>query len=154
MEKIPWRRTWQPSPVFLAGESWTKSHGTGRLQSMGSQRAGHDCSDLACMHYFTLYTLQATYNISTRVWLIETPWTVTHRAPLCMGFSRQKYWSGLPFPPPGESFQPRDQTRFSWVSWIGRRVQVSLKIRGSGPNFLGSNPSSDIYQLGELEQVS
>ena len=28
-------------------------------------------------------------------------WTVDHQAPLSMGFSRQEYWSGLPFPPPG-----------------------------------------------------
>ena len=30
----------------------------------------------------------------------ETSWTVAHQAPLFMGFSRQEYWSGLPFPPP------------------------------------------------------
>ena len=30
-----------------------------------------------------------------------TPWSVTHQAPLSMGFSRQEHWSGLPFPPPG-----------------------------------------------------
>ena len=29
------------------------------------------------------------------------PWTVAHQAPLSMGFFRQKYWSGLPFPSPG-----------------------------------------------------
>jgi len=29
-----------------------------------------------------------------------TPWTVAHQAPLSMGFSRQEYWSGLPFPSP------------------------------------------------------
>ena len=31
-----------------------------------------------------------------------TPWTVAHQAPLSMGFSRQKYWTGLPFPSPGD----------------------------------------------------
>ena len=31
-----------------------------------------------------------------------TPWTVAHQAPLSMGFSRQEYWSGLPFPSPGD----------------------------------------------------
>ena len=30
-----------------------------------------------------------------------TPWTVAHQAPLSMGLSRQEYWSGLSFPPPG-----------------------------------------------------
>ena len=34
--------------------------------------------------------------------LFVTPWTVAHQAPLSMGFSRQEYWSGLPFPSPGD----------------------------------------------------
>ena len=33
--------------------------------------------------------------------LFVTPWTVAYQAPLSMGFSRQEYWSGLPFPSPG-----------------------------------------------------
>ena len=32
--------------------------------------------------------------------LTLTPWTVTRQAPLAVGFPRQEYWSGLPFPPP------------------------------------------------------
>ena len=35
-----------------------------------------------------------------------TPWTVARQAPLSMGFSRQEYWSGLPFPPPGDLPDP------------------------------------------------
>ena len=35
-----------------------------------------------------------------------TPWTVARQAPLSMGFSRQEYWSGLPFPPPGNLTDP------------------------------------------------
>ena len=34
------------------------------------------------------------------------PWTVTHQAPLSMGFPRQEYWSGFPFPPPGDLPDP------------------------------------------------
>ena len=37
----------------------------------------------------------------SHVRLFATPCTVTHQTPLSMGFSRQEYWSGLPFPPPG-----------------------------------------------------
>ena len=37
---------------------------------------------------------------------LTTPWAVAHQAPLSMGFSRQKYWSGLPFPPPGDPPNP------------------------------------------------
>ena len=36
------------------------------------------------------------------VWLFATPWTVACQAPPSMGFSRQEYWSGLPFPSPGD----------------------------------------------------
>ena len=35
-----------------------------------------------------------------------TPWTVACQAPLSMGFPRQEYWSGLPFPPPGHLPHP------------------------------------------------
>ena len=37
----------------------------------------------------------------SRVRLFATLWTVARQAPLSMGFSRQEYWSGLPFPSPG-----------------------------------------------------
>ena len=39
--------------------------------------------------------------------LFATPWTVACQPPLSTGFSRQEYWSGLPFPPPGDLPEPR-----------------------------------------------
>ena len=42
----------------------------------------------------------------SRVQLCAIPWTVTHHAPLSMGFSRQEYWSGLPCCPPGDTPDP------------------------------------------------
>ena len=41
------------------------------------------------------------------VQLFVTLWTLVHQAPLSMGFSRQEYWSGLPYPPPGDLPNPR-----------------------------------------------
>ena len=38
--------------------------------------------------------------------LLETPWTVAHQAPPSMGFPRQEYWNGLPFPSPGDLPDP------------------------------------------------
>ena len=38
--------------------------------------------------------------------LFVTPWTVAHQASLSMGFSRKEYWSGLPFPSPGNLLDP------------------------------------------------
>ena len=62
---LHWRRTWQPIPVLLPGES----QGRGlpcRLPSMGSHRVGHDWSDLAAaayhiIHLFFVLTLLSTF---------------------------------------------------------------------------------------------
>ena len=45
-------------------------------------------------------------NYFSHVQLFATPWTIACRSPLCMGFSRQEYWSGLPWPPPGALLDP------------------------------------------------
>ena len=42
----------------------------------------------------------------SHVWLFASPWTLVLQAPLSMGFPRQKCWSGLPFPPPGDHTNP------------------------------------------------
>ena len=42
----------------------------------------------------------------SRVQLFVTPWTVAYEAPPSMGFSRKEYWSGLPFPSPGDLPHP------------------------------------------------
>ena len=42
----------------------------------------------------------------SRVRLFATPWTLVRQAPLSMGFSKQEYWSGLPFPSPGDLPNP------------------------------------------------
>ena len=52
------------------------------------------------------------------VWLFVTTWTVACQAPLSMGFSRQKYWSGFPFPTPGDlpdpGIKPRSLCLLHW----------------------------------------
>ena len=50
-------------------------------------------------------------NSLSRVWLFATPWTVAHQAPPSMGFSRQEYWSGLPFPSPRDRPDPGIEPR-------------------------------------------
>ena len=48
----------------------------------------------------------------SRVQLCATPWTAAHWAAPSMGFSRQKYWSGLPFPSP----------KLLYIEWINNKV--------------------------------
>ena len=47
----------------------------------------------------------------SRVRLFATLWTVAHQAPLSIGFSREEYWSGLPFPSPGDLPDPGIEPR-------------------------------------------
>ena len=46
------------------------------------------------------------------VQLFMTPWTVAYQAPLSMEFSRQEYWSGLPFPSPDDLPDPGIEPRY------------------------------------------
>ena len=53
-----------------------------------------------------VYSTFDSMKLLSRVRLFATPWTVAHQAPQSMGFSRQEYWSGLPFPSPGDLPDP------------------------------------------------
>ena len=81
--------------------------GPGRLQSMGSQRVGHDWAS------FFLLSIGKLVKSLSCVWLFVTPLTIAHQAPLSMEFSRQEYWRGLPFPSPGDLPDPGIKPRSS-----------------------------------------
>ena len=57
----------------------------------------------------------------SHILLFATSWTVACQAPLSMGFSRQEYWSGLPFPPPRDlpnpGTKPASPTFYHWATW-------------------------------------
>ena len=50
--------------------------------------------------YHSKYHPKKKVKSLSRIRLFATPWTVAHQAPPSMGFSRQEYWSGVPFPFP------------------------------------------------------
>ena len=52
------------------------------------------------LYHFVLLCSRSVMSDSLRLW------TVAHQAPLSMGFPRQEYWSGLPFPSPGDLPNP------------------------------------------------
>ena len=52
------------------------------------------------------YPLSVVFSHFSLVQLFATPWTVAHQSSLPMRFSRQEYWSVLPFPPPGDLPDP------------------------------------------------
>ena len=70
------------------------------------------------------------------VWLWATPWTAAHQAPLSMGFSRQEYWSGVPWP-----FLKEDAyvgSKKKWYEWTYLQNRLTdlendfISTRGEG----------------------
>ena len=59
--------------------------------------------------------------------MLHNPWTASCQLPLSMGFSRQEYWSGLPFPPPGDLSDPGFKL-VSLVSCTGKQVLYHLVV--------------------------
>ena len=64
------------------------------------------CKEQYCIGTWNVRSMKVKVKSLTRVRLFATPWTIAHQAPLSMGFSRQEYWSGLPFPSPGDLPDP------------------------------------------------
>ena len=67
----------------------------------------------------------------SNVQLLGTLCTIAHQVPLSMGFSRQEYWSGLPYPPPGvfpnsgiEPTSPVLKVDFLPLSHWGRKYKI------------------------------
>ena len=103
-----------PHSSILAWEiPWTEK--SGGLPSMGSQRvrhnsltkrqkgatsSGHWMMLMVSSEFIWIDLVSLGHFLCVR--LFATPWTAARHAPLCMGFSRQQYWSGVPFPPPGD----------------------------------------------------
>ena len=63
--------------------------------------------------------------------LLGTPWTVVHQSPPSMGFSRQEYWNGLPFPSPRDLPDPGIEPRSPSLQavfnlWATREAQACL----------------------------
>ena len=59
----------------------------------------------------------------SHVLLFATPWTVAHQVPLFMGFSGQEYWSGLPFPSPGDLPDPGIEPRSPILQVLGYKYK-------------------------------
>ena len=83
----------------------------------------------------------------SRVWLCATPWTAAHQVPPSMGFSRQEYWSGLPFPSPGDLPDPGIEPKSLmspaladgfFTSWATGVILLFLKLSTSNYLLLSS----------------
>ena len=89
---------WRSAQLALLGGRWS-SRGDGK----GVNELGQWFPAAGGQH---TYPVRAKVKSLSRVRLFATPRTVAYKAPPSMGFSRQEYWSGLPFPPPGDLSHP------------------------------------------------
>ena len=96
----------------------------------GKQEWSNSCSSLAVLLKIAMLLLLLSH--FSRVWLCATLWTATHQAPLSTGFSRQGWWSGLPFPSPWYSELEGDncyENGAGQVEWEGaERLQTSILL--------------------------
>ena len=100
--------------------------------------------------FYSLYRVQEAYvcvlSRFSHIQLLVTLWTVTHKVPLSMGFSRQEYWSGLPCSSPQEAY----------IKYLTSRSLLSHVLTLCDP--VDSNPPGSyihgIFQARILEQVA
>ena len=100
----------QPGLCLGLDRDWAPSWAA--WQQMPPEIQGTSTSRIHWMMKF--FQVKVKTKSLSRVRLFATPWTVAHQAPPSMGFSRQEYWSGLPFPSPGDlpdpGIKPRSPT--------------------------------------------
>ena len=92
----PW---WISSWPATGGEYTVSEEGRGQVRTPGWTMA---FTHLPPVRLIWILCAQ----LLTPFWLFAAPWTITCQASLSVGFSRQEYWSGLPFPPPGDLANP------------------------------------------------
>ena len=83
------------------------------------------------------YTLLLRLSRFSRVWLCATLWTAAHQAPPSTGFSRQEYWSGLPFPSPSSLYNYH-------ISWETKNLCQGHKA-SNWPRLSSECKSNDFY---------
>ena len=77
----------------------------------------------------------------SHVQLFAIPWTIAYQAPLSMRFSRQEYWSGLPFPSPGDLPNPGIKPGLLHC----RQILYHLNHRGRTPEVVYTRPQIYIH---------
>ena len=99
-----------------------------------------------------VFTLKSEVKLLSHVRLFVTPWTVAYQAPLSMGFSRQEYWSGLPFPSPGDLPDPGIKLKSPALQTDSLQSEPSRKPFSKYPvQFL--HDFSDSVLTGSREQI-
>ena len=90
--------------------------------------------------YFYACKVKVKVKLLSRVQFFATLWTVAHQAPPSMGFSRQEYWSGLPFPSPGDLPNPGIKPRSPTLQADALTSELPGNVACIPLNFYAYNP--------------
>ena len=90
----------------------------------------------------------------SRVQLFGIPWTVVYQASLSMGFSRQEYWNGLPFPSPGDLPDPGIEPRSPALQAEALPSEPPGKKKVNISNYLQSCEADIMISMQCLKEVS
>ena len=147
VRKIPWRRAWQPTPVFLPEESRGQRTLADNSPTAAAAKLLQSSSTLwdpidgsppgspvpgilqarilewVAISFSSAWKWKVKVKSLSHVQFFVTPWTVAYQAPPSMEFSWQEYCSGLPFPSPGNS--PRGtETQTQLSNWVHTHIHI------------------------------
>ena len=121
-----WLSSWTTTAIYIVTAGW---RGCYLFQLIGEQKESEKQSlfgfktqvlhSLLLLHYNRItYALLAGSIAQSCLTPCDPPGLKPTRLLWSRGFSRQEYWSGLPFPPPGHLPNPKNQMHISWVPCI------------------------------------
>ena len=110
-----------PSPLYWNGFCWSQSYVLHLMVIINFFWTRIFSYQLVSIQSMCCVCVCAVLSCFSCVWLCTIPWTVTRQAPLSLEFSRQEYWSGLPFPSPGDLLDPEIKTTSLMFSSLAGR---------------------------------
>ena len=150
--KVPWKKAWQPAPVFWPGEFHGQRSLQATVHAAAAAKSLQSCPTLCdprdgsppgspvpgtlqartpewvAISFSNTWKWKVKGKSLSRVRLLATPWTTAYQAPLSMGFSRQEYWSGVPLP---KSHTPlKGLSTQAWEMVTFRRKAGGLRKQG------------------------
>ena len=89
----------------------------------------------------------------SHVQLFATPWTITYQVTPSMAFSRQEYWSGLPFPSPGDLPDPGIKTQVSRIAGKCFTLRAPMEAHHQGISYRTSDPKQRQTNFLEISRI-